>query len=62
MVEKWGPCDQLIKHNTMKMYGGVGVQIHVFLNLALVRSEWSALGPVRFTPGERAPGTNWTGG
>jgi hypothetical protein len=24
--------------------------------------EWSALGPSRFTRGERAPGTHWTGG
>jgi hypothetical protein len=46
-----------MKHYTMKMYGGVDVQIHVFLTLALVGGEWSAL-----PPGERAPGTHWIGG
>jgi hypothetical protein len=29
---------------------------------ALVGGEWSALCPGHFTPGERAPGTNWIGG
>jgi hypothetical protein len=32
-----------------------------FLTLALVGREWSASGPVRFTPGERAPGNHWIG-
>jgi hypothetical protein len=41
----------------MKMYGGVDVQTS-----ALVGGEWSASRPGRFTPGERAPGTHWTGG
>jgi hypothetical protein len=40
----------------MKAYGGVDVDIHVFLSLVLVRGEWSAS-----RPGERAPGANWIG-
>jgi hypothetical protein len=35
----------------MKMYGGVDVQTHVFLTLALVGSEWAALAP---PPGKKA--------
>jgi hypothetical protein len=45
----------------MKAYG-VEVEIHIFLTSALVRGEWSTSHPGRFAPGERAPGTNWTGG
>jgi hypothetical protein len=33
-----------------------------FLTSALVAGEWSASRPGRFTPGERAPATHWTGG
>jgi hypothetical protein len=46
----------------MKAYGGVKIEIHIFLTLALAGGEWSALRPGRFTPGERAPGTHWIGG
>jgi hypothetical protein len=46
----------------MKAYGRLAIQIHVFLILALVRGEWSASRPGRFTPGERAPGTHWMEG
>jgi hypothetical protein len=46
----------------MKTYTGVDVQIHVFLNSALVGGKWSASRLGRFTPGERAPGTHWIGG
>jgi hypothetical protein len=46
----------------MKTYGGVDVQIHIFLTSALVGGEWSASRPGRFTPRERAPGTHWIGG
>jgi hypothetical protein len=35
---------------------------HVFLTSALVGGEWSASRSGRFTPGERAPGTDWIGG
>jgi hypothetical protein len=38
----------------MKSYGGVDVQIHVFLTSAIVEGEWSASRPCRFTPGEKA--------
>jgi hypothetical protein len=46
----------------MKAYGGVDVQIHIFLTLTLVGGEWSASRPGCFTPGERDPGTHWIGG
>jgi hypothetical protein len=46
----------------MKAYGGVDVQIHIFLTSALVGGEWSPSRPGRFTPGERALGTHWIGG
>jgi hypothetical protein len=45
----------------MKAYGGVDVQIHIFLTSALPGGEWSALHPRRFNPGERTPGTYWIG-
>jgi hypothetical protein len=45
----------------MKTYGGVVVQIHVFLISALDGGEWSASRPGRLTPG-REPGTHWIGG
>jgi hypothetical protein len=44
----------------MKTYGGVDVQIHVFLTSALVGDEWSASRPGRFTLGQRA-GTHLKG-
>jgi hypothetical protein len=46
----------------MKAYGGVHVYVHIFFNSALLAGEWSASRPCRFTPGERATGTRWTGG
>jgi hypothetical protein len=46
----------------MKAYGGVDVQIHVFLTSAPVEGEWSASRPCRFTTTERAPGSHWTEG
>jgi hypothetical protein len=33
-----------------------------FLDIALAGGEWSTSGPGRFTPGEKAPCTNWIGG
>jgi hypothetical protein len=44
----------LIIYYAMKVYGGVDVQIHVFLTSALVGGEWSASRFGRFTPAERA--------
>jgi hypothetical protein len=46
----------------MKAYGGVPVQIHIFLTSALVGGEWSASRHRHFDPRERAPGTHWIGG
>jgi hypothetical protein len=47
----------------MKAYGGVDVQIHIFLTSALVGGKWSTSRPGRFTPPpERAPGTHCIGG
>jgi hypothetical protein len=46
----------------MKAYGGVAVQIHVFLTSALVGGVWSASHSGRFTPWEKAPGTYRIGG
>jgi hypothetical protein len=45
----------------MKAYGGLDVQIHIFLTSAIVGGEWSASSPDRFTPGEKAPSTNRIG-
>jgi hypothetical protein len=46
----------------MKAYGGVAVQIHIFLISALAGGEWSASRPGHCTPGERVSGTHWIGG
>jgi hypothetical protein len=46
----------------MKAYGGVDVQIHIFLTSALAGGEWSASRLGRFTAGERTPGTHCIGG
>jgi hypothetical protein len=46
----------------MKAYGGVDVQIRIFLTSALSGGEWSASSPGRFTTGERAAGTHWIEG
>jgi hypothetical protein len=41
-----------IKHQTMKAYGGVDVQLHAFLTSALGRGKWSVLRPASLFPGE----------
>jgi hypothetical protein len=46
----------------MKAYGGVDVQINMFLTSAVVGGEWSASRPGRFTSWERASDTHWIGG
>jgi hypothetical protein len=43
----------------MKAYGGVDVQIHVFLISALVGCELSASRPCRFIPEERDGDGRW---
>jgi hypothetical protein len=46
----------------MKKYGGVDVQIHVFLTLTLVGGEWTDSCPCCFTPGERVFSLHLIGG
>jgi hypothetical protein len=46
----------------MEAYGGVDVQIHIFLTSAQAAGEWSPSHLCNFTPGERAPGTHLIGG
>jgi len=46
----------------MQTYGGVEVKLHAFLASALDGIEWSASRSGRFTPGEKATGTDWIGG
>jgi hypothetical protein len=46
----------------MMVYGGVEVEIHVFLTSALDASEWSASRSCHFSPEERAHGTYWIEG
>jgi hypothetical protein len=45
----------LIKYYAMKAYGGVDVQIDIFLTTALAGGERSASRPGRFTPGKEPP-------
>jgi hypothetical protein len=46
----------------MKWYRGMDEYTHIFSSLALDGGECSASHPGRFTPGERAPGTQFIGG
>jgi hypothetical protein len=49
-------------YQIIKTYGGVEIQLHVFLTSAIDGGDWSVSSPGRFTPEERAPGTHWIGG
>jgi len=49
----------LTDHHAMKVYWGLGIQIHAFLTFALDVGEWSASCPSHFTPRKRAPGVHW---
>jgi hypothetical protein len=46
----------------MKAYGGVDVEIHIFLTSALAGVEGSASRPRHCTPEEIVPSTPWIGG
>jgi len=46
----------------MKVYWGVEVKLQALLISGLCRGEWSVSRLGRFTSGERAPGTQRTGG
>jgi hypothetical protein len=46
----------------MKTYGGIDIEIHVFLTLALVGGEGSASCHGHFIPRGKSPSTYWTGG
>jgi hypothetical protein len=50
-------CYIVTENHAIKAYWGVEVQFHAFFDSALHGSEWSASRSGRFTPGERAPGT-----
>jgi hypothetical protein len=54
IILKVGPV-----HYAINAFGGMDVQIHIFLTSALAEGEWLASCPGRFTPGEKAPGTYW---
>jgi hypothetical protein len=43
----------------MKKYGGVEVYLHSFLTSVIDEDELSVSCPGCFTPGERAPRTQW---
>jgi hypothetical protein len=45
----------------MKTYGGMDVEIYVFLTSALVGGEWSASRPGHFNPRGNISGTQWIG-
>jgi hypothetical protein len=45
----------------MKTYGGVELELHALLTLAVDGDEWSASRPDHFTPRERVPGVHWIG-
>jgi hypothetical protein len=45
----------LTKYHAMKTYGGMEIQMHVFLTSTLDGGEWLDSRPGRFTPEETAP-------
>jgi hypothetical protein len=51
-----------MKNYAMRADWEVDIQIHIFLTSAPDGGHCSASRPVRFTPRERASGTDWIGG
>jgi hypothetical protein len=45
----------LIKQYAMKAYGGMDIEIHIFLSSALAGGQWSDSRLFRFTPGKEPP-------
>jgi len=48
----------LIEYHAMKIHGGLEVQLHAHLNLAVDGGEWSVSCPSYFTTGGKTPGTH----
>jgi len=48
----------LIKHHTMKAYGGVEVQCHVFVTSALYRSSGQLHAPAYLAQGKKPPASS----
>jgi hypothetical protein len=46
----------------MKAYGGLDIQIHIFLTSGLIGGEWSASRHGSLTAVENPPGIYWMGG
>jgi hypothetical protein len=49
------------RHHAMMTYGGMEIQLHTFLTLALDEGNWSASCHSHCTMGERACSTHWIG-
>jgi hypothetical protein len=63
-MHPWGIWDRIvpvlkIKQHATKSYGGVEVQLHIFLILVLDGGEWSASHFGRFIPRKSGLGTHW---
>jgi hypothetical protein len=50
------------QHYAMKMYGGVDINLHIFITLALDGGKWSASHASHLNPWKIVPSTNFIGG
>jgi hypothetical protein len=62
IVPRYVDILRLVEHYAMNIYGGMEVQLHTLLSLALDWGVLSASGTRYFTPRERFPSTHWIGG